>query len=240
MGSYYSIRAVAEETGLSVHTIRAWERRYGVIAPVRTGTNRRVYDGEDVQRLKLLHRAVESGHSIGMIAILPTDELSRLASVVERHEGPGPAEAAPSLLSRASRALQSLDASTFEAVLVRASLVLGVDALVDDLVVPLLREIGRKWEAGELSIAHEHLASALVRTHLERTRLSIQPTADAPRLVAATPAGQHHEIGAMLAAIVSSNRTISWVTIATCCLSEARLTWRTSRPSIRTCPSVTS
>lgn len=204
MNSYFSIRAVAEETGLSVHTIRAWERRYGVIAPVRTGTNRRVYDERDVRRLKLLQRAVESGHSIGMIAILPTEELDRLAVAGERHEGIRSGEVAPNDLNDAMRALRSLDSSAFEAILVRASLVQGVDGFVDDLVVPLMREIGHGWESGEVSIAQEHLASALVRTHLERTRLSIQPSSDAPKLIAATPAGQHHEIGAMLAAIVAA------------------------------------
>lgn len=204
MKSYYSIRAVAEETGLSPHTIRAWERRYGVIAPRRTGTNRRVYGEGDIRRLKLLQRAVESGHSIGMIAALPTEELDRLASVAATHEGIGSAEVAQSFLNHAMQALQSLDASAFEAILVRASLVLGVDALVDGLVVPLMQEVGKKWEEGKLSIAQEHLASALVRTHLERTRLTIQPSPDAPRLIAATPAGQHHEIGALIAAIVAA------------------------------------
>jgi methanogenic corrinoid protein MtbC1 len=147
---------------------------------------------------------VESGHSIGMIAVLPTEELDRLASSEEKQEGIAFGEAEANFLNLAMRALHSLDASAFEAVLVRASVVLGVDALVDEVVVPLLREVGRKWEAGELSIAQEHLASALVRTHLERTRLSIQPSQEAPKLIAATPTGQHHEIGAMLAAIVAA------------------------------------
>lgn len=204
MNSYYSIRAVAEETGLTVHTIRAWERRYGVIAPVRTGTNRRVYDEADVRRLKLLHRAVELGHSISMIAVLPAEDLDRLTSPGERHDGVGSGEAAPSFLSSAMRALQSLDASSFESVLVRASLLLGVDAFLDDFVVPLLREVGQKWASSELSIAQEHLASALVRTHLERMRLSILPSRDAPKLIAATPTGHRHEIGAMLAAIMAA------------------------------------
>lgn len=202
MSSYFSIRAVAEETGLSVHTIRAWERRYNVIAPVRTDSNRRVYDEEDVHRLKLLHRAVEAGHSIGMIAELPTEELARLASVADRKGSPPPA--IPRLTHRAMQALRDLDAPAFESVLVRASYVYGVDALVDEVIAPLMQEIGRKWEAGDLTIAQEHMASAVVRTHLERTRLSIQSTKDAPKLVVATPAGQHHEIGAMMAAIVAA------------------------------------
>lgn len=207
MSTHYSIRAVADETGLSVHTIRAWERRYGVIAPVRTQSNRRMYDERDVLRLKLLHRAVEAGHSIGMIAGLPTEELGRLSTASDRHAAM-PSEVAPRLLGHAIEALDALDANAFEAVLVRASYINGIDALVDDVIVPLMKEIGRKWQAGELTIAQEHLASAVVRTHLERTRLSIQPSRAAPRMVAATPAGQHHEIGAMMAALAAA--AIDW------------------------------
>lgn len=200
----YSIRAVAEETGLSTHTIRAWERRYGVLSPLRTDTNRRVYGEVDVQRLKQLRRAVDSGHSIGMIALLPAEELARLIRPEAKEGKVIHGETASSYVSIAMRALGALDASAFEAALVRASIVLGVDALVDGVIDPLMGEVGRKWAAGQLSIAQEHLASALIRTHLERTRLSIQPSRDAPMLVAATPAGQHHEIGAMTAAIVAA------------------------------------
>ncbi|MGE0000609.1 MAG: MerR family transcriptional regulator [Fimbriimonadaceae bacterium] len=204
MGSYYSIRAAAEETGLSAHTIRAWERRYGVVAPVRTGTNRRVFGAEDIRRLKMLRRAVESGHSIGMIAALPNEELGRLTSDGNRQDQPASGDANPGFVSQAIRALHTLDANALEAALVRASYVLGVDGLVDEVVVPLMREIGRKWASGEFSIAQEHIASAIIRAHLERTRLQIQPSRNAPRLIAATPAGQHHEIGAILVATVAA------------------------------------
>lgn len=203
MTTRFSIRAVAEETGLSVHTIRAWERRYGVISPVRTESNRRVYDERDVLRLKLLHRAVEAGHSIGMIADLTTEDLGRLANATDRPSS-NPNETAPKLIVQAMQALETLDASTFEAVLVRASFVFGIDSMVDDLIAPLMMNVGRKWEAGELTIAQEHMASAVVRTHLERTRLSIRSSRNAPKLIAATPSGQQHEIGAMMAAIVAA------------------------------------
>lgn len=202
MSPHYSIRAVVEETGLPAHTIRAWERRYGVPKPVRTKTNRRVYAEEDVLRLKALHRAVESGHSIGMIAALPTEDLQKL--VVAALDQQSPSGGGDLFFRECQGALQDLNAESLEAQFRRASSVLGIDRFLSELILPLIAFVDVEWSQGRLSIAQEHLVSALVRTHLERLRLSIQSDRQAPRVVVATPANQHHEIGAMLAAIVAA------------------------------------
>lgn len=206
MSFSYSIRAVVEETGLSAHTIRAWERRYGAPLPGRTDTNRRVYDEDDVRRLKLLQRAVASGHSIGMIAALPVEDLARLirAQGPQRGRPTGRSDAAPGIVAAAMQAVKILDAASFDAALVRGTVLLGIDALADKVIVPVLWQVGQMWEAGELTIAQEHFASALIRTHLERTRLSIRCPSGSPRMIATTPTGQQHEFGAMLAAIVAA------------------------------------
>ncbi|MDB6059205.1 MAG: transcriptional regulator, MerR family, partial [Verrucomicrobiales bacterium] len=74
----HSIRAVVLATGLSAHVIRIWEKRYRVVQPARTGTNRRLYSAEDVERLILLREATQAGHSIGAIADLSADALRKL------------------------------------------------------------------------------------------------------------------------------------------------------------------
>src|ERR687893_2534240 len=73
-----TIKLVARQTGLSVHTIRVWEKRYGAVRPVRASNNRRLYSDEDVDRLKLLRQATMAGHSIGQIARSSAAELRRL------------------------------------------------------------------------------------------------------------------------------------------------------------------
>lgn len=195
----YSIRAVVEQTGLSAHTIRAWERRYGVPEPVRTETNRRVYRERDVLRLKLLQRAVSAGHSIGMIAGLAPEDLERMlgAGVGEARDIRKPA----SILGECRIAMRNLDSALLESVLSRASAVLGIDAWVADIVIPLLHELDQGWEQGTLRIAHEHMVSAVLRAQLERVRRSLSVPASAPRMVVTTPSGQLHELGALLVAI---------------------------------------
>jgi DNA-binding transcriptional MerR regulator/methylmalonyl-CoA mutase cobalamin-binding subunit len=204
----YSIKAVAAETGHSVHTIRAWERRYAALTPGRSDTNRRVYDAADVARLKLLHSAVSAGHSIGMVARLPSEELVLLGGSEERALINSTAK--EDLLAICVRALQQLDSEQFEASLSRSSAVLGIDGLLSDIVGPLVREIDEGWQSGRLTIAQEHLASATIRTHLEKLRLSMRPPKDAPRLLITTPVGQIHELGALLVGIFAAR--IGWNT----------------------------
>src|SRR5205814_6101 len=82
MSSHHSIQSVARRTGLSAHVIRVWEKRYGAVKPSRTGTNRRLYSDEEIERLQLLRLATEAGHSIGNIAALDLEKLKQIASPV--------------------------------------------------------------------------------------------------------------------------------------------------------------
>lgn len=202
MGPSYSIRAVAEETGLSAHTIRAWERRYGVPSPARTGTNRRVYGAEEVQHLKLLSHAVAAGHSIGLIARLAPDELHQL--VGWRETAASASAGPPHDVEECLAAMFALNAPRFESILVRATAVLGVEEMVTSVVVPVLEQIDRWWTDGSLRIAHEHMASAVLKVHLERILSSLPSAPAAPRLAVTTPSGQLHEIGALMAAIMAA------------------------------------
>ena len=75
----YRIGMVARLTGLSTHTLRAWERRYESVVPGRMAGGARLYDDGDVARLRLLRVLTEEGHAIGSIAPLALDELEQLA-----------------------------------------------------------------------------------------------------------------------------------------------------------------
>ena len=76
----YPIKVVSNLTGLSIHVIRAWEKRYNVVVPERTDTNRRVYSHSDVEKLKLLSKASEKGYAIGSIAYLSIKDLKSIVN----------------------------------------------------------------------------------------------------------------------------------------------------------------
>src|SRR5574342_712996 len=84
----YSIKIVARKTGLSPHAIRIWEKRYAVVSPMRTPTNRRLYSDADIQRLLLLQRATAAGHAIGQVAHLTNENIQKIIALVEPSASP--------------------------------------------------------------------------------------------------------------------------------------------------------
>lgn len=201
----HPIRVVAQRTSLSGHVLRAWERRYRVVAPVRTEGGQRLYSDNDIERLSLLQSLTAAGGAIGQLARLPIDELRRLAHAqpVATPQGT-PADPAARWRASAMVAVQALDAGALRSELGRAALALGLPTFLDDLVAPLLRDVGERWREGRLGIAHEHLATVVVREVLGWVRDSTDTLPSAPQLVVATPANQVHEGGALLVAAAAA------------------------------------
>lgn len=200
----HTIAVVSRRTGISQLLLRAWERRYGAVAPGRTDTGRRLYSDADIQRLQLLSRLTDHGHRIGDIANQPLGQLEILADeIVEQQPRPVPLPAVTELdelLGAALQAVADLDATRLEGLLARASVVLSRPVLRRELLQPLLVEIGDRWHDGSLRIAHEHMATAVVKAFLANLTQGRAAPAGAPGLVVTTPAGQHHELGALMAA----------------------------------------
>lgn len=205
---WHPIQVTAARTGLTQHAIRAWERRYGVVTPRRTPTNRRLYSDDDVRRLSLLHRVTQAGWSVGQVAHLSTDELDLLLKESEDAQGltqtPVDSLTPGHCLAQALHGIKNLDGRALETSLYRAEADFGTSNAIDAVIAPLIYEVGEGWRAGTLRIAHEHLASNAIRTYLSNVRLERKVPPGAPSLVCATPAGQWHELGALMAAAVAA------------------------------------
>ena len=206
----HSIAVVSRRTGVSQLVLRAWERRYNAVVPGRTPTGRRLYSDRDVEKLLLLQTLTNSGHRIGDIAALGVKDLRGLAAELPAANIPvaapkllaGP-EAASAHLAKALAATANLDPRGLEDVLERALLDLSKPALRTHLLAPLLTEIGCRWSDGRLRVAHEHMASSIVASFLSSLNARQRVPAGAPLVAVATPAGQQHELGALLAASVA-------------------------------------
>lgn len=214
----HSINIAAKRSGLSTHVIRVWEKRYGAVAPVRTGTNRRQYTDEEIERLVLLKQATDLGYKISQIAHVSNENLSDLiAKDRETHpqqdELPAtliaaPPEASQELIRGSMKAIQALDTTRLEESLTQSALSLGHQGMISRVIAPLAMEIGNQWRSGDLSAAHEHFASAIIRVFLANISKPFAIPETAPRLIVATPAGQLHELGAVIAA--SSASSAGW------------------------------
>ncbi len=206
----HPINFVSRRTGLSPYLIRAWERRYQAVVPERSGTNRRLYSDADVDRFKLMAQVIALGHSIGQIADLNDDRLREIIRTsADDRQTPEPADLSPDeavgeLLQRAKDSVTRGDADALLTALTDANVRLSQPVLLSNVVVPLLHWIGQQWHSGALRIAQEHLASEVVRDFLAGLRRQNQSRKGAPRVIVATPSGEAHEFGALMAAITAS------------------------------------
>jgi DNA-binding transcriptional MerR regulator len=217
------IGAVAQRTGISTHTIRIWERRYGVLAPKRASGGGRLYSDADVARLLRLKSLVAAGHSIGEVARLGDDALAALSPGGGRWLG-GEGAGSPKVSAQRAReartprrfvgvdtesvrrallsAVARLDAEDASAILAASLVEHPPEEVIEQIIAPALAEIGERWSRAELTAAHEHAASAVVRAFLGSLLRAQRPKPDAPVAVATTLTGERHELGAMMAAVL--------------------------------------
>ncbi|MEO6723807.1 MAG: B12-binding domain-containing protein [Blastocatellia bacterium] len=209
----YPIRAVSKLTGLSVDTLRAWERRYQAIAPDRKGHGR-MYNKADVERLILLREAVKRGHGISQLAPLSNRQLKGLA---ERSETlPAASEAmpkpSPSLpthyllpdLQTLLLAIERFDYAEIDRELNRLATLAPVRELLQQVVTPLMKQVGDRWCRGTLTIAQEHMVSSAMRNLLGTLVRLYTRTQNSTTLLFATPSGERHELGILSAAALAA------------------------------------
>lgn len=214
-----TIQAASISSGLSPHVIRIWERRYGALTPTRTGTNRRMYCEDEIERLKILRQLTENGHRIGNIARMETAQLqSMLTSTLARPslnlttsfsvDAVTPLETEEQYVKSCIQAAKSYDSERLRRLLQRARLQFGQRCTMHRVICPLIIEIGQSWQDGQLRPSHEHVATSVVREVLMAPVPGSQTAPNAPEIVISTPAGEVHELGALL--VTASARDLGW------------------------------
>jgi DNA-binding transcriptional MerR regulator/methylmalonyl-CoA mutase cobalamin-binding subunit len=201
----YSIKAVSQATGLSVETLRAWERRYGLVVPQRDELGRRVYRPDDVLRLRRLREATDLGHAIGRVALLDD---ARLADLIEAQAQSAAAarSGGAAYVARILQAAVDFHSDGCEQALTLAIAMLPPQRLIDEVLQPLLYEVGERWHRGELTIAQERLVSSAVRKHVSLVLDAYDRCARGAAIVFATLPGERHELGLLMSAMLCASR----------------------------------
>lgn len=151
------IGELSRRVGVSPELLRAWELRYELLQPTRSPGGFRLYSEADEARIRRMRTYQDQG--------LSAAEAARLALEGAGDEGPAQAVAAPDS-TPLSDALERFDEPAAQAALDRALAVLSLDALLRDLLLPYLHDLGERWEAGSVTVAQEHFASGIVRGRL--------------------------------------------------------------------------
>lgn len=199
----YSVKTASQVTGLSTDTLRAWERRYGVVHPKRAANGRRVYDASDIARLRLLRRVVALGHTIQRVAPLSDSELEQILAAAH-DEAPG--QPAADLVARVLRAVDQYRPDLCDEALGLAIAVLSPRHAVRHVLAPALVEAGERWHRHQWTAAQEHLLTASVERLVMVTMHTYQKTARGPGIVFGTLAGERHVLGSLLAAFLAASQ----------------------------------
>ena len=173
------IGELARRTSLSPEVLRAWERRYGLLRPSRTAGGYRLYSEDDAERVLRMQELISGGIAAAEAARLALDD--------------APAPAAGDAISELRAALDAFDDAGAHRAFDRLLARLSVEAVLADAVLPLLHELGERWERGEATIAQEHFASQLLRGRL----LGLARGWDrgvGPRAVLACAPGEQHDL----------------------------------------------
>jgi DNA-binding transcriptional MerR regulator len=200
MGLQLNIHRVAERTGVSVHTLRAWERRYGVPKPGRQPGNRyRLYDEQDIADVLWMKQQIESGVSPAHASFLLKQQ--RQAQPIDRAPAEQPIAGARAALQDAF--LKS-DEATARRALDEMLALFTPEQVALQIIQPIMLEIGERWLRNEMAVWQEHLASNLVRQKLLAV-LQAQPSPplSAPSMLAACAPGEEHELGLLTLALLA-------------------------------------
>jgi methanogenic corrinoid protein MtbC1 len=211
----YTIKQAAARTGLSVPTIRAWERRYGVVRPSRTKAGYRLFDDESIARLVAMRHLVNSGGwrpsqaaervlAAGAdLAALTRDDIqigSGAASGADATLSAHPSDVAADAFLRAAH---RLDVPAMEQVLDESFASQRFELAMGSVVFPALRAIGDAWFEGEIGAAVEHIASETVRRRLAHFFDAAGRAVRTPQVIVGLLPGGGHEIGAFAFAVAA-------------------------------------
>ena len=187
----YSIKDIEKLSGINAHTIRIWEKRHNVIAPKRTSSNIRYYDDYDLKRVLNISILNNNGLKISSIAQMTDEELHEKVVQLSRDSN-----ATESNVDRMIVCMIELDERTFEKLFSEFIMRFGFEDTVIKIVYPFVKKIGVLWQTGNISPAHEHFISNIVRQKII-VAIDALPAPDDNRdkVLLYLPDGELHELG---------------------------------------------
>jgi DNA-binding transcriptional MerR regulator len=185
----------ARRVGVSPELLRAWERRYGLMRPVRSPGGFRLYADEDVERIARMRRGLEAG--------LSAAEAARAAL---GHD-PVPEGALAGAATRLLAAVHDFDEPTVHALLDESLAAFALEPMLRELILPTLRQVGLDWDTRPLAIGEEHFASNLIRGRLI-SLARLWGRGKGPRALLACAPGEEHDISLLAFGLVL--RSYGW------------------------------
>jgi DNA-binding transcriptional MerR regulator len=190
--SEFPIRILSEQTGVPATTLRAWERRYGLLNPARTPKGHRLYNQTDLEKVRQIVQLLEAGSTISKAVKIIRDGGSFPTGIQE--------ERSPWELSkkRVIQAIEAFDDRRLDALYNQALAVYPIDIVTVSLLLPVLQGIGERWSTRKNGVAKEHFFTAWLRNKIGARMHHEAGRTRGRRLLLACLPGEHHELGILL------------------------------------------
>jgi MerR family transcriptional regulator, light-induced transcriptional regulator len=191
------IGELSKRSGVSPELLRAWERRYGLLRPMRSGGGLRLYSLDDLERVRLMRRHLGEG--------IAAAEAARLAAAPVATSSPSAVLAPAAVREQLGDALAEFDEPRAQAVIDRLLSAVTLDTALGEVVLPYLNELGERWKRGESSVAQEHFASTLIRGRLLGLARGWGLGSGPIALLACLP-GEQHDLGLLVFGLALRDR----------------------------------
>lgn len=189
----YNIKAISQMLGIQAGTLRAWERRYHIIEPVRNKAGHRLYSEEHVAILRWLMEKVNKGFTIGQAV-----DLFEKGSIAVEQADPVQGDYSIQLSEEILEALLSFQENKANQLLNQAFCLFSIDKVTIDILGTLLVKVGYMWERNEISVAHEHFVTSFLRTKIGTIFHGLPVDGLMPKVVAVCGPHESHELGLLI------------------------------------------
>lgn len=190
----YNIKAISNMVGIQPGTLRAWERRYQILNPVRNESGHRLYTEEDLRKLKWLTEKVSGGFTISQAVSLLETESSTVGTFEEEGEVDSPQKIRDELLTM----LLSFEEGKAQDLINHAFSLYSVEKVVIDILGSLLVTVGDMWEKGQITSAHEHYTTQVLKTRISMIFYSLPSNGLLPKAIAVCGPNETHEVGLLI------------------------------------------
>ena len=187
----YSIKELENLSGIKAHTIRIWEKRYGILKPDRTDTNIRFYSDIELKRLLNIVILNRFGIKISKIAKLTDSQMSEKVMSISADSS-----SAASSIENLVIAMVEMDEFKFDRIMSRYIMNEGFEDAIIKVIFPFFEQIGLLWQTGSINPAHEHFVSNLFRQKLMVAidNILVTDNQNADKFILFLPEGEYHEL----------------------------------------------
>jgi DNA-binding transcriptional MerR regulator/methylmalonyl-CoA mutase cobalamin-binding subunit len=190
----YNIKAISKMLGIQPGTLRAWERRYNVVEPIRNDSGHRLYTEGHVAVLRWLLEKVNRGFTIGQaVGLLKKGNIN-----LDLELEPPYTSRLESLAQQLKKSILTFQESKANRVLDEAFSLFSIEKVTINVICPILVEIGEMWGNNEITIAHEHYATQYLRTKIGMILTNLQSDPLLPKVITVCGPRETHELGLLI------------------------------------------